>query len=404
MKRILPLILTVLLLPALLAVPVFAEENQFWYELLDYGVSQYGSNHITLDSVTVPTRKYIRYENPLGSVQSYFDIIFRTDDTSPRIVSSTSWLTVVNVSGDVWRAYGKSGIIGTYFYLEYDDGTFVDILSFKASPISFDMVDTHVYGELYNYSDNNGQDPYLFNYQADGIAVGGEFWTLTDYDNTFLSEMVVSEWFKYDYVDFHVALFCSSVNSIRAYLTDGSLVPVEVSTLLTGMDGNTNFYIVNVRCDLTEVLRDSSHSLVLDVTGSGVKGELNGFWLYRCNGILLPVTDNILVYWFTQLDKWLDSGFSSIVDALGGSNDASGVQDSINSAVGELEQVQGVLDGVARPDLDAIDFDVSGLVDVSAAATYGNIFSTLIGNQYMTNILMIAFILAAASFLLFGRR
>lgn len=416
MKRILPLVLTVLLLPALLAVPVMADEviDSGWIDILDYGYAQgYNSNHIPL---VAGKRVELVFNHPTDTFIYSYDILFRTDDSNPVIATANSYLTIVNLGNGLYRAYGNHSRQNhnAYFYYTNTDGTYIDILSLRASVKSFDSYEKVVSGIVYDYSVSPAIQSAI-NYRGDANPSGTvEFRAQSHTDMSYRTDLDIYSWQAMDYIHLSMSSFCSGINSVQVML-NGLTVPFEYNLIESSGGNGVTLYLIDLVIDCRGLNRSSGSNIIVQVTGSTVAASAGNFVIQSCLGLVAVDPPSPLVFWFNELSGWIVNQTSAItssiatwgqniINALGGNNDASQVTDNINSAVGELEGIQSVMDGVSRPDLNAIDFNVSGMLDTSAVAVYGNIFSTLIGNQYMTNILMIAFILAAASFLLFGRR
>lgn len=416
-KRILPLILTVLLLPTLLAVPARAvEDDSLWFNVLDLGTANNsGSNRVTFTSSTKST--VIRYYLTGKQYTRNIDVVFRTDSTDFKVSSYQHYFTIVDLGDGYYRAYGLQNYAYDYIYITFwhNDGSYIDIVGMRATTSEFIETELRAAGTIYLY-DNIPKSEYPISYMGDGNVHTVTLWGDSSTQNTFDAYLGIVDWAGYDLIELRCAVWGVDISSISVNLRGERDIPYQVNYIESTGKYNNNLYIIDLTLDLRELERyqDSAY-LDVDISGSLMLNLDGSFSIYSCTGYVITSGVSLWSHWFGNINKWFNQQTTSIVNAistwgqniinaLGGNNDASGVQDNINAAVGELDQVQGVLDGVARPDLDAIDFDVSGMVDVSAAATYGNIFSTLIGNLYMTNILMIAFILAAASFLLFGRR
>lgn len=416
MKRILPLVLTVLLLPALLAVPVMADEvtESGWINILDYGYALgYHSNYYTLTSGSGSKSLWLQYENPSDLFLYGYDLIIKTDSTDFKIGTYYQWLTIIPLGDNYYRAYGLQNAASSVaaFGFDYTNGSYMEVLSFKASTISsiYRSLTADLTGQMYNGT--------YFDAVYSGSSYAAADWSgagLGFDDRVFSSYLIITGNVQaYDFVEVNLSL---NVEDIESISVDDSVspLPFEINSIYQAtanspVHPNT---IVTLRIDVRGL--ESGYKPIIRITGNSHVGN-NRYTISYVGGILQIEAPSPLTYWFAELNLWISNQTSAItsviatwgqniINALGGNNDASQVTDNINSAVGELEGIQSVMDGVTRPDLNAIDFNVSGMLDTSAVAVYGNIFSTLIGNQYMTNILMIAFILAAASFLLFGRR
>lgn len=415
MKRILPLVLIVALLPALLAVPARAVEiDSSFIDVLNFCTPDDSGDYQVSLSLADST---VGFTLPFSTVITYIESIFRYtgDDlvgvslvyTKHSGLPETS-LTVVK-TGTYYRVYGRglgntTDVFGIKFYFA-DGSTSGGSATFKS--VKVDTVPVTKYqmsavGTVYDYSTSPAtQTPIT--YQADNVSHTVDIYASSTTHNSFRASLVLYDWQKYDYVDVLMGVFCQNIASVDVQL-GGTYVPHVVNTISSVDGNNATLFIVTVRIDLTGIDRTVSSDLLCQLTATTPVNVASSFSITNVTGSVITEVVEAEIYWWQRLFDFLPNQIDRIINALGGSGDASQVQDNIDSAVGELGDVQAVMDGVTRPALDSIDFDVSGMIDTSAAATYGNIFSSLIGNQYMTNIVLIAFILAAASFLLFGRR
>lgn len=422
-KRIVPLILTVLLLPALLIVPVGADEtDSTLVEILDFSMPNGGDTPWVGVLLSDPL---VTFYTPYYSAINYLDVVIQISNNTIPVAVYLKYvgrsgqeevrLHFTKISDTMYRIYGTGA---TYtedvFALRFDFGdstanaASITFKSVKYSPIPLEIYEMPVVGTLYNYGYSGpiGSDSSSipFSYKADSVEATVQFTAFSEFDNSFLADMVPYNWQKYDYMDIHCAAWCQSIISVSAFLTDGTVVPLEVSTLVGEQAENTALHIISIRADLTALNRDFDGLLQLTVTGSMYRGETCSFTLYGCRGGLNTESVDPIIHWLMSISRSVSDGFSSIVDAIGGSGDASGVTDDINVAVGELQQAGAALDSVQRPDLGKVDINVVGMVDPAGLSGIASIVSLFTGNSLIYTVMFMFLTLSLISYILFGKR
>lgn len=323
-KRVIAMVLVVALLPCLLAVPAKAEEVDdlsSMFQVLDYGYPiGYKSNYISLSPVDTETRFTIRYANPGGHYLYYYDIIFRTDDTSPEISSGYEWLTVVSLGNGYYRAYGRqdrsSG--NCYFHFNYDDGTYIEILSFKVSNVQMESYDTSVRGQGIAYASVNKTLNIHYYSGSSLIQTTWNYSSFEDYssngyDGSYYMNFSFDEWEAYDYVDINLSIFAKDVTSVSAYF-GGDAIPFEVSTYDNGT--GSSIFVLAVRLDLTGLDRGSGNVPYITVTGTGFYEGTNAVTVRYANGYVLVPEPSTWSYWFTQLGGWISAQTASLISGL----------------------------------------------------------------------------------------
>lgn len=411
MKRILPLILTVLLLPALLAVPALAAEDSTWYNMLDYGTLNNTGNHfIWMDSGSSFT-----YNMPfLGQVRKV-DILVSSTYSFTKVELSRNGSTWVQadcytLGTDLKRIVFDGALSGEGYILvritSPSSVIYLTVVSFKISFLETDTFASPVYGNVKHGPQHITTSQFTF--------AGGESYSSkvtlgngTTGTYSFEAELYFTDWYKFDFLSFAIDSKVSSVTAIAAYV-NGQSVPIQVvSPPYAGIKPDYWFYSVSL--DLTGIDKNYSNSgssvedsLVVVFNGSYQDGD--GVEDYIClaysTGSVLVEKQSVISYWFFQLESWFDE----LISAVGGSNDASGVQDSINSAVGELEQAGAALDAVQRPDIGHVNIDVAGMVDPAGLSGVASIVGLFTGNTLIYSIMLMFLTLALISYIIFGKR
>lgn len=317
-RHFLSLLLILALLPMSLAVPAMADEVEpgNYVQILDYGFPVGRTNNrITLTPDGTEQISNFTYPNPYGYTWEYFDIVFRTDDTSPRISTSQGFLTIVSIGDGFYRAYGRANSISPAFGFRSDDGTYFEVLSFRAS-----LRSTMYYETVTNATVTvSALPPLNFSYSFPDNAFLN--WTFDDnqYTNAqgrFEARYYFSDWEKYDRIDLQLKLVGTSLTSVAAFFGDSNL-PVEVSEVILASNHNNSTF-VTISIDVSGLSRLSSNQPTIVVNGTSRPDETNQLNIFDCAGHVLLDDPSPLTVWFTRLQTWLSSGFTSVNTGLSG--------------------------------------------------------------------------------------
>lgn len=416
MKRIIPLILTVLLLPSLLAVPARADENDsLWFNVLDLGTANNsGSNRVTFNSSTSST--VIRYYLSGKQYTRNIDVVFRTDSTDFRVSSYQHYFTIVDLGNGYYRAYGLMNYAYDYIYitLHHNNGSYIDIVSMRATTSEFIENELRAAGTIYLY-DNIPASEYPISYMGDGNVHTVSLWGDSSTQNTFDAYLGIVDWAGYDVIELRCAVWGVDISSISVNLRGEMDLPYQVNYIESTGKYNNNLYIIDLTLDLRELERyqDSAY-LDVDISGSLMLNLDGSFSIYSCTGYVITSGVSLWSHWFGNINKWFNQQTTSIVNAistwgqniinaLGGNNDASGVQDNINAAVGELQQAGAALDAVQRPDFGNINIDVAGMVDPAGLSGLSSIISVFTESELIYRLILMALTLGLIGFVLYGR-
>lgn len=347
-KRIISLVLILSLLPACLAVPALADENaeSIWVNVLDYGLPEgYSSNYISLNSSE--NRLRLSYSNPSGNYFYNYDIVFRTDASNPRIGVYSSYLTVVSLGDGLYRAFGSHNYQSSeaYFIFLYDSGTFLEVLSFKASTLPSQSYSTTVSGNGVAYGQTNKTISVIYpsgpTYSSWDYSSAEDFYYM-DLNGQFNVQFTFTDWKKYDRLDLQLGFICQDIQSVSGYLGN-QVLDLEVSYF---DNGNWNGqYFVFVSVDISNIDRTSNLVPTIIIAGNGHIDMTNSVVIRYASGHVNFSSPNVTSYWFSNLYSWLSSGFSSVTSGLVslGSNISSYISTQTSNLMSALVSHQETL-------------------------------------------------------------
>lgn len=322
MKRIISLVLTMVLLVACLAVPVLADEVNLWDNVLDYGYAiGYGSNIIPLSNADSEGRVYVSYSVPYKKYY-YIDLYVMSDasDLEASRYSSSSYFSVDNIRGNLYHVYGwlnsTGDTLGLYFH--YSSGSYVEIVSFQAT-LADSALNTissvHGAGYAYKYPTNTALVLSGLNEQVMWTYSNYEEWEL--YNGSFSLYFDIPDWKSYDFVDLEISMLVKDISSISASVGTRN-VPFTVNFIEA--EQNFSFFMVCVRLDLTGLTNDLEDEISVLIQGNGIwdadGAQRNIVTLRNCVGYVVPDQPSMWAFWFSNLQEWLSSGFSSLSESL----------------------------------------------------------------------------------------
>lgn len=457
-KRILPLILTVLLLPSLLAVSARADEfyDNSIVNLLDYGFANNSNTNVITLSPDLP---YVTFSYPNKASFNYIDVIFTASNPFSYVYfwngSNGSSLTVYSLGSNLYRAFGSipNDAIQNYT-LEFgglpSNSTF-NFLSVKVSNGMIVNQDLLVNGKAWS-----GTKTCEFS----SDVINGFSGVAPDLDCEIL--LVPMEWKQYDFLTVyfeHEAFSISSISADLSYLP----IPYEVDYLeasatnnefryaitldLRGLDRTGEIY-PNIRIHCRIANSDVTTFEIINAVGYVVveapSEEATWFtrlhtWItnlgYDIGAYFNTLAGNISSYisnqttsigsWFSQqlsaVNSWgksindsigawgwdifnsISTWGQKIVDAIAGTGDPSDIQSGIDSAVGELNQAGAALDAVQRPDIGKVDINIVAGLDPAGLSGFASIVSLFTGNSVIYTIMMMFVTLSLISYILFGK-
>ena len=451
MQRYISLLLTIPFLIMALAVPAFADESEdAFIDLLDYGyATQSGSNNITVAN-GVGNATYVF---PSKMRVTYVDVLFTHypdyDVTSVEAYYSTGQkagtLSVVHVSGSVYRAYGQiTGVYANNLTLKFNTettslaSTNLSILRFLVSPLDT----THVPIEGSCIIDNGNYVETIVYRPTDKNNSRTLTW---DTNSPIFLTLLPGEWLPYDFIEFNIEVYNTvSITSVSAML-DRQPLPVEVSYLNNG-SADYEFNSITIRVDLRNAERTADGEvevlpmIYLNAVPASGSGYVNvygisayvvidepsalTYWFTKVQASLNSIGTRINTFmtntgsWFTDLGSniqgWINdqtSGITNaitsaadrIVAALAPENNSSEFNDKLSDSLGQLGDAGAVMDSVDRPDIGQVDFNVTGKVPTAGMNAMASIVDIVYTNDALGPLMSMYFTLALAAFVIFGR-
>lgn len=328
MKRIFPLILTLLLIPCMLAVPARADEvtESGWINLMDYGCLDEGSSH----SKVLSNGESFYYKIPDYYLVRRVEMLFTSSQPIDKLgftynhrSDNLQYAEVIYLGDGLYKAtldtyYGaySIGVVPTF---SNSSLSIFNVLSFEVSSISsiYRQLPAHMSGFVWDGSE------FTLDYSGDLVYTswsGGN--ANADYRRFSTYLIVNGNVDTYDYVDVDLTL---SVSGIQSIAVDDGLdpLPYEINSIYQPSDspGTQPNVLVSLRIDVRGL--EGNSKPYIRITGDSSTGG-NIYQINYVGGIVVVDPPSALTYWFTQLDLWiseqtstLSAGFSNIVNSLG---------------------------------------------------------------------------------------
>lgn len=314
-------------------------------------------------------------------------------------------LTLVNVSGSLWRAYANTNYTAPGFFLHFSGGMgWVEFKSLRISTVPLTGTDERAQCEIQSYDYNatiNYVPTDVINYR---IFLGAS----TPELNQLTLKISCNNWRKYDYLDFYLGCDVAAISSISATLGD-SVVPFTTS--FVGPNGSIeNHFDIAIRLDLRNINRTSTEGLFITLRGSVNLGSDNFISMEGCRGLVVASSVNPLVSWLQKIYNKVTSGFTSVGQKLdnvhealqGNVNSGNQFKDESSALIDGLGDITASMDSVERPSLDTINLDFSS--DISGASSLmGNIFTTFTSVDWMSRLFLVSITLVLVSYVLYGK-
>lgn len=351
MKRIISCLLVLVLCLTCLVYPVSAtnfesgvENSNQCFDLLDYStLNDSGKNYIGSPAGGIT----FTYSNPFPGDLAYVDMLINfSGGVNPGHIYASRGseftqydLTLVKVSGNLWRAYGyiNDYIDNLHITLCNSQTSFITVFSIKVFPV-YNLkpvsTDCNVYFSTgvgnYSYSTSGGF--VEFDLPELGVSI----------DSSFICTLSFSDFRKFDFIDFVVTGYIKSFDSIEVHLSDGTLIPFS-ATPLTDTSFNSDAYqLLSISLDLSSI----NKSLVTGDLKVIISGIFDGTYSYPfsirfCRGyVKINDLNPLLAFWY-NLKSFLSTNFNTLfskLDEIFGLNDnavsnAQQTQEEINVSV-----------------------------------------------------------------------
>lgn len=399
----------------LIAIPVSAAEpndNNFVNVLNYTSFDSDGDNFFTVNNtskemiVPLPSYDYVRYVDLL---------IFTSGgsfDVTAAVGSNTQEsLTVEQISNNFYRVYGELTFrrgSEMKFIFTTTANRYLEVLQFRYASERSNSFDIEAYCTI-NTADYENTIHYV---PTD--TINGRSWVSdADIENSFYQLYFwVEDWRKYDYIDVQLMLDVASVHSISGMM-GGDNIDLDIS-YIGGQQWDSNMYYVTIGIDCTQFSRTTEDDPMVVIQGNVKYQTTNGVTVFNVSGKIFRTELNNLAVYFSNLNSVIDSNFQSlkvwiqnqttaIVNAINGDTSAGEqFQDEVSERDEELENMAAIMESVPKPNLDNINFNVD--VDYNAVLPLTFSLHKLMTNSIFSSVFLFAFILAIASYILYGKR
>ena len=306
-----------------------AGNNSGWFDLLDYSTVTDSGNTFLL-----PDQSHLLINMPFESQVYYVDMLLNIEGDCDWIsvdvwVEGLHTLTWVSLGNGLHRVYGS---LPAYlndvfdFYVWHGGGSLrCTMLSLRLCTLkqeAFADVGTLTFaGQTVTQSAPNQVVQLTTNDAA-----------------SFVADITISNWRKYDRIEVLVGCLTEHISSIFAY-TDSYNLPVDVS-YLDYTAGTLGMIYMVLSVDVSDI-RDSAN----EVLGIKIRGfsdsSVRVVSLNSINGFVYVDPPSPLVYWFTSLFSKLGSWFDSVKNTVstGFSNLANWLSSGFQSVVNKLDEL-----------------------------------------------------------------
>ena len=338
MKRILPLILTILLIPGLLAVPARADEyshEEAFLNVMDYLDPSIlyqvvvGDNSV---SFALPTTTFIEYVDiVLYAPNGINSVLYWHPNLGWQSISCES------IGSGYYRVFGSvPSMQASEFWLSVNSpsSAWFRLCSFKLSSSSALVpFRTQAAGNFTVHGTT-----YQFTQTEPGAVAVVDFpaFSITDpYERNFVLKLkTYYYWNHFDYIDYVLELKVTDISSISARLFEEN-IPCDITYL--GPSSNSGVYRFIVTLDLRYVDRTSEYEPELYITGSAntMGGQVK---LLASNGYVIQEAIDPDFFWFGQVRNWFSNLSTEISIAISGQTAAftSGIASWFTENIGAI--------------------------------------------------------------------
>lgn len=406
MKRYISLALTAVVLICSLSFPSYAAEvsNDTFINVFDY--LQYDPFVISANEPYT-----YRFDLPVDNIIYYVDFIFLANNGMDSVKLFGSDMTLVHLSGDLYRAYGQSRIGYDYVELQFLNhySTWIYPCALNVSYNQNDKFNAEVLAKVgfqssTTYLSLNRNDSYPTSFNFNGA-----------FPSDCQIDFQLTDWEKYDYIDFIFYLDTYSISSLNASI-DGIILPLHFEQISVE-GGNFNEFYYYCRLDLSGIKRTLSFDPIIKLTfDSKIDDNINTLQLVSCNGYVslelvkpLPfLFDSLfskLGNWFSSLNSSVDSWGQQIVDSLvGDSSQVNEVVDQMGVQADQVQQNNDALQQLQKPVIDPNTSDITGIVSPSNTVKYTLFLTRIMNAPILADVIMLAMIFSLAAYVLFGKR
>lgn len=455
--------------------PVSAYPSDYYsINWLDYcTLNDLGENYLNLSAAGYEFYYALPFKERLYKTE----MLFRLTGTTNRVTS----LTVVDEDDQVYEA--QVLYLGSGFYRALFDcrGNGVETLTFNfelnttlQTSISVNQLRSSASEVLYFsprydafvYTIESGQDLLASYTNVNTFSTNSDEPNGLAGNESFFIKIVMSDWKKYDYIDFHFSTVAFNISSITATVNSKVSLPLEIQEVYGGntSESTDNVYNFTVSCDLTSVPKEGV--LTIEIHGN-VSPELTMVYhlvaeCLSCTGYISSDSfTNPLYYWLMKISSNVDSvsgimgnvsnvltnfkqsfttfsqSFNNYVSTLltnltsqfeqtrttiasnfgnlarfmesvlnptNSMQPAEDLDTEIADQAGELEGISDSLNSVDKVSPDDINMDIDSFVDPSFSVNALAGLKYALGTTYILKIFTLLFTFALIGYILYGKR
>lgn len=368
-------------------------------------------------SVSLPQTSYTRY----------IDMLFLTSRVSDFSISAgtasdLNTLTVEQISSNLYRAYGQV-YYGRYsevnFLINSVSAGYIEVLQFR-----YASQNTNTY-EIEAYCSINAADYQSTIHYVPTDTINYRSWTNSStLENSFYQLYVwVEDWRKYDYIDIQLFLDVASIQTISGMMGPDN-IDLDIS-FISSNQWDSNMFYVSIGIDCTQFTRTTDDDPQIIIFGNAKYDMPNSVNFVNCSGKVFRSVIDSNNYWFStlvdtikssfaslnskidtkfsNLSTWIQNQTTAIVNAINGdTSSGEEFQEELATRDEELENMSQIMDSIPKPDFDDITLDIQ--VDNAALTPLTFQLNTLLTQSIFSSLFLMAFILAIAAYILYGKR
>lgn len=411
MKRIISLCCVALICVFSLAAPAQAagiDNTENWLDVLAYDTVADSGNFFYYSNTARTITLDLPYTTYLYDIDMVFTCSVSNGTQLPSLkavwnTSSTN-LTISAIGDKMYRAYGKVPS-GNYAQLKLEFGAasgvtyYITLQSCRVATTAIQYWDIEAYCNItaVDYS-------ATIHYVPTDLTNSRRWTSPSNFEDSFFwCYVYVTDWEKYDYIDFQLMFHTASINSISA-MVDSRLIPVTVQTIESTTLGASSYY-VTMRLDLTGIEKPQEVIPTIQIYGNLHAGQSNTIDFAYCSGAVVVGSGNTFVTFMRKITNVLTNGFQSVVNALGGSTAAGDkFTQEVGQEIDELQEQQAILDSVTKPAIKDIDVSVDQYVSQADVQVLAQPMTVIFENSIFSKMIIMSILLATVSYTLFGKK
>lgn len=220
-----------------------------------------------------------------------------------------------------------------------------------------------------------------------------------NYDLNFFALMSVTGIYKVDQVPWYLYLYSKWQSASSGWWEGLDSALSSWRTAWDSWSSDLSSFFADWKTSWAEVMVSiyNYFQSVLDSLSSGF--ELLAFALQSIYDSFIDFVTDVKDFWSSLFDS-----LDAIYQALTATGDSEDFADDVGQQGDKLDDMAGIMDSVTQPDIDSIDTDLSGIVADADLTNVANVYTSVIGDGFMLQILTMVSVMAMMSYALFGKR